>query len=367
MILFIALLGITLIVYVTMGIFFVVGLFFPARTRNPKVPFVSVIIAARNEGKNIRACLEKILNQTYSDFEIIAADDRSEDSTWSILTELSSIHSRLKPVRIEEKGDIVSGKKNALDHAIKMSKGEILLFTDADCSVPPEWIASMVRYFSDNVGLVIGFSAVEGKTFFEKLQRYDFLALMTAACGIANLGFPLASSGQNLAYRRKAFDEVGGFEKIRHRISGDDVLMTQLIRKFTKYKIVFASDPKCFTTTKPEGSVKALVHQRSRWASNAGVMLQLNFPFFVYLTSVYVFNAVLFCGTLIGMFQPVILLMTIYGWITKWIVDLLVLLNGSVTFKNPFSFIIFQSWFFVQTPYLLWIGIRGSLGWFKWR
>ena len=361
--------GILLIIYLGMGLTFLVGHFMPARKASSIKPLVSVIIAARNEEKNIVRCLETLVRQTYPVelLEIVVVNDRSDDGTDKMIEEFTAKHKTIKYIKIKEKPENVSGKKYALTQGIEESKGEILLFTDADCIVKESWVENMVAYFSDGIGAVIGFSSVESRNFFERWQEYDFHSLMAATCGITNVGFPLAASGQNLAYRRKAYDEVGGFERIKERMSGDDTLMIQLIRKHTKYRIVFASDPGTYNSTLPMGSLTELIHQRSRWASNGTIMLRLNPFFFIYLVSVYALHMLLFAGLVAGVFNPLLLIMTVFAWITKWVVDLAVSHSGFRLFHREFSFSLFMFWFITQTPLIIWVGFKGTLGYFKWK
>lgn len=363
------LIGVLLIIYLGMGLTFLVGLFIPARKVNSVKPFVSVIIAARNEEKNIARCLEHLVCQTYSQklYEIIVVNDRSDDATTDIVSEFAAKYKTIRCVGINEKPQNISGKKNALTKGIAESKGEILLFTDADCVVKESWIENMVGYFPEDVGAVIGFSAIESKTLFERWQEFDFLSLMAATCGITNIGFPLAASGQNLAYRRKAFDAVGGFEKVKERISGDDTLMIQLIRKHTDYRIVFASDPGTFNATLPMGSLTELIHQRSRWASNGTIMLRLNPLFFLYLVCLYMLHIMLLAGLVLCVIYPSMLIITVFAWITKFIVDFAVSHTGIQFFSRKFSFPLFLSWFILQTPLILLVGLKGMLGYFKWK
>lgn len=369
MIVFTLLIGVFLVVYLVMGLVFLLGLFQPSPSRNSLRPFVSVIIAARNEQENIINCLQSVIAQTYpkDQFEIIVVDDRSEDKTSESVLSLAKDHPQLKLIWVSEKQDKISGKKNALDKGIRESRGDILLFTDADCRVKSTWIEGMVSYFDDKVGAVIGFSSVVSGSFFEQLQAYDFLALMTAACGAANFGLPLAASGQNLAYRRRTFEEAGGFKKIMERISGDDTLMIQQIRKNTSYKIVFAGKRETYNTTRPMTSMKTFIEQRSRWASNGTIMISLNPLFFFYLICVYGLHALLAGGLIAGFFYRPALIVSVFVWLTRFVVDFALMYNGSRAFNTPFSLKIFLMWFFFQTPLILLAGIKGSVGYFKWK
>ncbi len=369
MIYFTILLGFLLIVYLAVGLAYLIGLFMSEKNKSPNRPFVSIIIAARNEENNIAECLENIVRQTYpaDKWEVIVVDDRSRDGTGRIIENFASRNSQIKWVRVDTKPDAISGKKNALDHGIRLSKGEILLFTDADCHVKETWVEGMVSYFTENVGAVIGFSSIRSKSVFERWQEFDFVVLMAAACGAANLGYPLAASGQNLAYRRSAFDRVGGFEKVKHRISGDDTLMIQLIRKLTEYQIVFATDPGTFTTTQPMYSLSDLVQQRSRWASNGTIMPSLDFPFFAYLVSIYLLHTILLAGLIFGLILKPILIIIVFSWITKGVIDFSGSYVGTQVFKKRFSMITFLMWFVLQTPFVVLVGLRGMLGLFKWK
>jgi len=117
-------------------------------------------------------------------------------------------------------------KKNALKAGIEASKGEILCFTDADCLPVSRWIEELVKSFKPNVGLVAGYSpyqipndeiSKEGffkKLFFKFIAYEEFRAAIWAA---GSIGWEIGwlCTGRNLAYRRKVYDEVNGFEKLK--------------------------------------------------------------------------------------------------------------------------------------------------------
>jgi len=180
---------------------FLIALFFPNRNRTNKKVFISVVIAARNEEKNIGNILNHLINQTYPRelYEIIIVNDGSEDRTGEIINKFARKHSNIRHIRAKVDKTIgLTAKKNALNQGIQQSKGELILSTDADCHVKPSWIETMVSYFTDDVGMVVGFSQFghpKGKySVFEQLQAIDFLSLMGAAQGSINLGCPLSAS-----------------------------------------------------------------------------------------------------------------------------------------------------------------------------
>lgn len=361
-----------LLVYLSVGMAFLAGLFLPTRPRQERQPMVTVIVAARNEAAHLRAILDSLSTQTYPAhlLEFIVVDDRSEDDTGRLMTEWASQRTNARAVRIDATPAGVSGKKHALDMAVRQARGELFLFTDADCVVPPTWVTSMTSYFSEDVGFVIGFSLIRASTWFQRLQRLDFLTMMSAAAGAANLGFPMAASGQNLAYRKKAWQEAGGFDRIKHRLSGDDVLMMHQIRALRKWKIVFASSADAHVTTRPEPTLQALLNQRSRWASNADMMWTMNPLFLVYLVSVYGLNLMLIGGSVSIMIWEVpaeYASLTCFGWLNKFVVDFAVSVMGHRYFGQPFPSGRFLAWFIAHPFYLILVGFLGPLKQFKWR
>ena len=198
------------IIYILTVFVFFIGLLRPKRGTNKKQYSVSVVVAARNEEKNISNLLFDLTHQTWpkDSYEIIIANDGSSDKTAEIVQRYAKEFAHVKLVCIDKCPPGISPKKYALGKAVRQSSGEIILTTDADCRVGSRWIETMMSYFSDDVGFVVGFSQFGKKgqsmNTLEKFQALDFLQLMGAAAGTCNLGYPLAASGQNLAYRRKS-------------------------------------------------------------------------------------------------------------------------------------------------------------------
>ena len=104
---------------------------------NTDLPSISVVIAARNEEKNISYLLNDLVNQSIdkNNFEVIISNDRSTDNTKNIIDKYAKDHSFIKTIHISEKHDM-SPKKFALTKAIDQSNGETIIATDADCRVP---------------------------------------------------------------------------------------------------------------------------------------------------------------------------------------------------------------------------------------
>ncbi len=353
---------------------FLIGLFFPNKQTTIKQFKVSVVVAARNEEENIDNLLADLTHQTYSSnmYEVILVNDGSEDRTGEIIDGYARRFSFVKHIQSStDNKNGLTAKKNALNQGIQQSNGELILTADADCRVRSTWIETMVSYFTEDVGMVVGFSQLGNRnkrySIFEQLQAVDFLSLMAAAQGSLNLQCPLAASGQNLAYRREAFEKVNGYQKIKNRISGDDVLLLQLVHKLTKWKIRFAASKKSFNWTQPEKTVKSFLNQRKRWASNASVQFGLNKIFFFFLSVTFLVNAILFFGSPIYFLIYKSIELPIICLAVKFLIEFLIMLKGAILYKRTDLIKYFPIWALVQMPYIIFTGLLGTLGHFKWK
>lgn len=353
---------------------FLTGLFFPNKRRGSRKYSVSVVVAARNEEQNIENLLSELVAQTYpsSKYEIIIVNDESEDKTGEIIDKFAKQYDNVKHIRaLSDTETGLTAKKNALNQGIRQSKGELILSTDADCHVKPTWIETTVSYFTEDIGMVVGFSQLGDKhyhySFFEKLQAVDFLILMAAAQGSINLCCPLAASGQNIAYRKSAFEAVDGFEKIKHRISGDDILLLQLIRKYTRWKIRFAPSENAFNWTQPEKTIKSFLNQRKRWASNGSYQIKLNIGFFFFIISVFLMNLIMLFGIPIYVYLYHAIAVPLFCLFVKFLVEFLITLTGTSVFHRTDLLKYFPIWAVLQVPYVIFTGLMSSLGHFIWK
>jgi poly-beta-1,6-N-acetyl-D-glucosamine synthase len=264
---------------------------------------VSVIVAAHNEAHNLVVLLTSLVNQSYPVelYEIIIADDDSTDNSCDIVREFMARFPTVRLLEVKGRERVISPKKNALTKAIAESTGEIILTTDADCLVPQRWIESMVASFQDNTAMVVGYSRTKlpnwrKASFVQKFEHMDFVAIYLAMAGSYTIGKSFAAIGQNLAYTREAFQKVGGFSKISHMLSGDDVNLMQLMRK-DGMSIIFNFSPHSFVYTAPIKSWPMLLSQRTRWASNMKTQSSLNPEFFwilVFIVAFYICDITLF-------------------------------------------------------------------------
>ena len=238
---------------------------------NEDFPAVSVIVAARNEGRRIENCIKSLLQQEYpaDRFEIVLVDDASRDNTGEIMQRYASAHSGIRAHQIVSSNRYQGSKKRALETGIEAAKGELLLFTDADCEPPQGWARDMVRCFRDDVGAVAGFSPLIDPTNSVpgRIALVDsYVSGIIAAGGIGSGGF-VTCTGRSLAYRKQAFGAAGGFATIEKSLSGDDDLLMHQLRAKTSWKIAFNASPDAVVPSFQTKTWSEMISQKTRHLS----------------------------------------------------------------------------------------------------
>ena len=352
-------------------IIFVIRFYFGWKRYKPVLNFekkrVSVVIVARNEAKNLPLLMTCLLSQDYPRelYEIVLGDDDSQDDTEKIMRGYIEAGHNIKYIRSMGRADVVSPKKVALSRAIEAAEGDIILTTDADCMVPTSWITSMVAHFSEDVSMVAGYSrtlipAWDQASVLQKYEHFDFALTYMVLGGGYTLGKSWACIGQNLAYRKSAWEAVGGFSRIMHLISGDDINLMQLMRQ-ENHKIIFNFAPASFTHTHPVKTWKQFVNQRSRWASNMKYQLSFNPEFFFILFSM----ACLYWGGIILMFVNLRLGLWVFAY--RIVIELMMVSYSHRHFGVKSRMLLFYPvWLVIQTFMLVFTMVLGQLGIFVW-
>lgn len=253
---------------------------------------VSIVVAARNEEKNIISCLESLNNLIYpkDKLEIIIVDDASTDNTNQLVTEYIKNKSRFRLITlVEVPNQRLKGKTRAMAEGIKISTGEIILTTDADCTVNPLWAKTIASYYKDDVGLVNGFTSQSVTGAFSGMQAIDFVYLLFIASGTINLGKPVSCIGNNMSFRKKAYEETGGFENLPFSVT-EDFLLLNSINNLKKYKLIYPLNKESLVISNPAASIGELFSQKKRWAVGGkdaplrGVLLML----WAFLTNLFI-------------------------------------------------------------------------------
>jgi len=265
-----------------------------------------------------------------------------------------------------EDGSIQAHKKRAVLFGMSHATGEIIITTDADCTHTSGWISAMIARFDQKTAMVSGPVLFDhGDGLFGKMQTLEFAGLVLSGAGLIGNGTPVICNAANLAYRKRVFDEVGGFNDMMHVSSGDDELLMQKIAAQGKYDIRFCTASEAVVRTRPNENLKAFYRQRKRWASKSlhyqdkGLILQLALIFMFYVSLV-----LLPFGMLT---QRVWLYAGMYAIAGKWLMEYLVLRHGIPLLYPRLDFVAFFFAQIVHIPYIIISAVSGALGNYQWK
>lgn len=231
-------------------------------------PFVSVLVAMRNEEKNVTRCLNALLAQEYAgEYEILVGDDGSVDHTLTLLREMAELHPTITVLEINEELGKAHGKANVLAHLARHASGDLFLLTDADTAVGTTWVKYMSEGWYDGLGLVNGLTELEGSA----LQHLEWIHGQ-GLLHVMHQRTPLTGIGNNMAVSREAYMSCGGYENIPFSLTEDRALAQALVQQGFTIQSRLCSGTLSSSQSIP--SISDFFQQRRRWMSGA---VQLNF------------------------------------------------------------------------------------------
>jgi chlorobactene glucosyltransferase len=213
------------------------------KSNQGELPLISVVIPARNEGRNIRRCIQALFAQAYSNIEIIVIDDRSSDETPKILAELEKQNARLHIIQGVELPPGWAGKPYALVQGAETAHGEWLCFLDADTFAEPSLLWSTYH-----TAMKMGADMFSILTYQELGSFWERTVLPLVFLGLS-FGFPAQrvndpekldaiSNGQFILIKRSVYDKVGGHMSVKERIDEDRAIATLVKR--AGYRLIIA-------------------------------------------------------------------------------------------------------------------------------
>lgn len=237
-----------------------------SQKKSPHSP-VSVIICSHNEINNLKSHLKKILEQNYSNFEVVVMDDRSDDGSYEWLIKLQEKYRHLEVKRIESTPEDFNPKKYALSEGIQAAQHDLILLTDADCKVNSKrWIAKMAQSYKEETEIVLGASLYEKHPgFLNAFIRFETLQTAILYLSLALKGKPYMGIGRNLSYRKSLFLKSGGFNDYANITGGDDDLFVNKQSNSLNTRVCI--DENSTTFSKPKTTLEAFIKQKKRHLS----------------------------------------------------------------------------------------------------
>ena len=202
---------------------------------NPE-KFVSILIPARNENSNIKDCLLSVLNQDYTNYEVIVLDDDSSDNTYNIAADISAGNNKIKLLRGKPLPAGWLGKNWACSQLAENSTGEIFLFIDADVRLSDKALSSSMNIFEDNkLNMLSCFPTQQINTIGEwlvvPLMNFFLLSILPLkkvySSGKKSL---TAANGQFILIDKKIYEKVGGHKEVANKVV-EDMEMARLLKQ----------------------------------------------------------------------------------------------------------------------------------------
>lgn len=356
--------------YVALILYLVKGWFNVKTTQLSPTSFntrVTVLIAARNEAQSIHLTIGDILAQDYPKhlLEVIIVDDHSTDNTAEIIASFG--RQGITLLKLNENQPLNSYKKKAIAEAIKLSSGELMVATDADCRMGSQWLSTIVGHYEAFNPVMISSPVTffEEKSLFELLQTLEFAYLIGIGAAFIGNGRASNCNGANLAYRKDVFNEVGGFAGIDELASGDDELLLQKIAEHFPGKIAFLKQSEAVVYTHAKPNFKEFMQQRRRWASKSTKyknkkVVALGFAF-------WGFNVLLLLNLLLGLFDVYFFKLFLAQILLKIFVELFYIIPITSFFKRSYL----VSLILLLTPlhivYIAVIGVIGGNKQYQWK
>ncbi|MCX7936580.1 MAG: glycosyltransferase [Chlorobi bacterium] len=236
-----------------------------------ELPFVSIIIPARNEEHRIKRCLESLISVDYppSKLEIIVVNDRSTDRTGEVIAAYADRIPSLRVLTLHHpRTGNLQGKAGALDAGIAHAQGEIILLTDADCAVHPQWVRSHVSLYSDpDVVMVCGYTLIDGQRLFDRYQAVEWNATHTMASAGVHYRQYLGCYGNNMSIRRRVYQQLGGYAAIPFSVT-EDLALLQAVGNTGK-TIRYLCSQQSTVVTEPCRTIAEYLQQHQRWVHGA--------------------------------------------------------------------------------------------------
>lgn len=225
---------------------------------------VSVIVPFRNEALHLERVVKSLNRQDHMAYEVIFVNDHSEDVSETVL--LDALKGCLFNYRIFHLKDEI-GKKAALAYGISQARNEFIVTTDADCLMGEKWLTTLSAGFSSEIHMVSGPIGLLQKSVLSKMACIEVYSLVGLGAAAIQKRRPTMANGANLAFRKRIFEELGGYKDISESPSGDDELLMAKIDKAYPNSIRFCKNSDAVVVTEPPASLSKLVAQKVRWAS----------------------------------------------------------------------------------------------------
>ncbi len=201
-----------------------------------RTPRASIIVPARNEERTIASAMETLMASDYPELEVIAINDRSTDRTGAVLDGIATRYpDRLRVIHVAELPDGWLGKTHAMAAGARAASGEWLLFTDADVHQRADLMRRAIAYAEGTrTDHLVVLPSMLTYSWGERMMVALFQAIFIFAQRPWKVRDPNARDFMGVGafnlVRRKAYDAIGGYEKLALAVL-DDMKLGEMVKK----------------------------------------------------------------------------------------------------------------------------------------
>lgn len=300
-----------------------------ARVPRP-APLISVMVPARNEAKNIGACLESLMRQDYPNFEILVLDDNSTDATAAIVAGLAALDSRIRLFRGEPLPKDWAGKPHACHQLSRHARGEWFLFVDADTTHAPEMLRGVLELaIAQKASLLSGFPRQLVRSLPQKIgvPVIYFIIMSWAPLWLLHrlkTPRPSVAIGQFLFFRGDEYRRIGGHEVVKSRILEDIWMGIEMARRGGRHVAIDLS-PVVFCDMYPTAAAMWRGLVRCVYSVTAIMPLALvaliALAIFCYIGPFYWFVRGFFLPEATYVWRGVVVIQIALAFLMRWLVD----------------------------------------------
>ena len=341
---------------------------FENKNSSPKSTF-SIAIPFRNEVDNLPNLLNSLARIDYPKelFEIMLVNDASQDHFQPLISQFTIQNPEINLTLINNKRSTKSPKKDAITTAINHAKFDWIVTTDADCTVPVNWLLLFNQFIEEEKALFISAPVKfkEEKSLLYHLQNLHFISLIGSTIGGFGLRKPFLCNGANLCYHKETFLELKGFEGNTSIASGDDVFFLEKMQQSYPHKTGFLKTFDGLVETKAITSWKQFLNQQIRWASKS-TAYRNRFSMIVGLT-VLSMNLILVILGVFAIIFPLFWNFFLWSLALKSIVDLILIFKTSYFLNITNSLKYFLGICVIYPFFIVLIGLLSLVKSYTWK
>lgn len=236
----------------------------------PRFIPISIVVVYRDEAHNLPELFSSLENLNYppNHFEVLLVNDDSSDGSREMCVAFSK-ESQLDIQLLERNPRSASAKKDGISQAVEKSKHDLILVTDADCSLPASWLTAYQQFISQNPATAFLTGPVlldSDRSLLQDVQQIEYAVNQTVSAGAFALKKPFMASAANMAFAKAKFLKINGYQGADSLASGDDVFLLLKMHANFPSQCHYLNLAEATVTTPAVSSWKQFFEQRARWA-----------------------------------------------------------------------------------------------------